>query len=393
MKYFIDISHNSINKCGEELCGDSVEVVRTPWNAIVVLADGLGSGVKASILSTLTCKIAGTMMREGLGLYETVDTIIHTLPECSIRKLAYSTFTIVEIHETGRVYVAEYDNPPVFINSKYRDINVEKKGININGKIVNESTFSLGDGDSIVITSDGVIHAGIGNTLNLGWQYKNVAEYISDLTKTVKCSVDVSRNIIDTTMQLYDGSPGDDATAVCIKIRKVEEVNIFTGPPKDSSNDDEFAKNFMSLSGKKVVCGGTAAQIMERHLKEKLQVDISTMTPEIPPIGKINGIDLVTEGVITLSKTVESLKSYMENPASVSTVGDKRNDGVYHLFKMLTEDCTSLRLWVGRAINPAHQNPDLPLDLSIKLKVVDELMSIMKRLGKIVEINYIEDVI
>lgn len=390
MKYFIDIARNSINKYGEELCGDSVEIVRTPTSAIIVLADGLGSGVKANILSTLTSKIAGTMMKEGAGLYETVDTIMNTLPECSIRKLAYSTFTIVEIHEMGKVYIAEYDNPPVFINSLYRNMDIEKKSININGKIVNESTFCLEAGDSIVITSDGVIHAGIGNTLNLGWQYKNVAQYIKDLTKITKCSADISRNIIDTTMELYDQRPGDDATAVCIKLRKEEEVNIFTGPPKDSSKDEKFVKSFMNLPGKKVVCGGTAARIMERYLMEKIEVDISTMTPLIPPIGRIKGIDLVTEGVITLSKTAEYLTNYLRNSQYEASMEGERNDGVYLLSRMLIENCTSLKFWVGKAVNPAHQNPDLPVDLSIKLKVVDELINIITKLGKNVNIEYIE---
>lgn len=389
MSYFIDISHESINKFDEELCGDSVETIRTNDSVIVVMADGLGSGVKANILSTLTSKIAATMMKEGVGLFETVDTIAHTLPECKVRKLAYSTFTIIQIFETGIVYIAEYDNPPYFLNARNRSLSVQKEKININGKVINESKFALEDGDSIIIVSDGVIHAGIGSTLNLGWQYENVQFFIEGLCKDARFAGSISRKVIDVTRELFDDRPGDDATVVSIMLRKEEKVNIFTGPPKSKEYDEEFVNKFMKLEGKKIICGGTAAQIFERCTNERLEVDISTMTENIPPVGKLKGIDLVTEGVITLSNAANMIKNYMQDPKNIGFERVKNSDGASRLAKILIEDCTCLDLWVGRAVNPAHQNPDLPIDLSIKLKVVEELINLMKALGKKVNINYI----
>lgn len=389
MSYFIDISYESINKFGEELCGDSVEIIRTDDSVIAVMADGLGSGVKANILSTLTSKIAATMMKEGVDLYETVDTIAHTLPECKIRKLAYSTFTIVQIFETGIVYIAEYDNPPYFLNAGNHDINIQKKKINIDGKMISESKFTLEDGDSIVLVSDGVIHAGVGSTLNLGWQYENVKCFIEGLFKDAKFAGSISRNVIDVTRDLFDDRPGDDATVVSIMLKKEEKVNIFTGPPKLKEHDEEFVKKFMKLEGKKIICGGTAALIFERCTHEKLAVDIGTMTDHIPPVARLKGIDLVTEGVITLSKTSDKIKNYMQHPQNYEFDEIEGRDGASQMAKILIENCTCLELWVGKAVNPAHQNPDFPIDLSIKLKVVEELMSLMKTLGKKVNINYI----
>ena len=93
-----DIGYKSINHFGEQLCGDHVDVVeQSEDSTVIVLADGLGSGVKASILSTLTSKIISTMMSEGLSLSDCVETIAQTLPICSVRGVAYSTFTIMNI--------------------------------------------------------------------------------------------------------------------------------------------------------------------------------------------------------------------------------------------------------------------------------------------------------
>lgn len=385
MSYFIDVAVESLNKYGEELCGDKVEIIKTEDSMIIVLADGLGSGVKANILSTLTSKIAGTMLREGASIYETIDTIVHTLPVCNVRKIAYSTFTIMQIFNDGRVYTAEYDNPPLVIISSTRKKDVDKKDIIINGKVIKESNFYLREGDVIVALSDGVIHAGIGGVLNLGWQWSNVKEYLEYVCLSENCSKKISKELIGVCSELYNGKPGDDTTAVVIKLRKPEIVDLFAGPPEDRQKDKWVVERIMSGSGKKVICGGTAAKIAARELDEELIVDIEYIDKEIPPIAKLKGIDLVTEGVLTLRKTVE----IMRNSKGAGELKLDGLDGASKLAKLLIEDCTHLNLWVGQAINPAHQNPDFPSDLRIKVKIIRELERIMMELGKEVKLNYV----
>lgn len=390
MTYFIDIAHNSLNKDGEELCGDKVEVIRRDKSAIVVMADGLGSGVKANILSTLTSKIAITMLKEGASIYETVDTIINTLPVCKVRKLAYSTFTIAEIQENGEAYLAEYDNPPVYLLREGRLVPLERRETVINGTIVKESNFQLEKGDLLVIISDGVVHAGVGGVLNLGWQWNNVGEYLNRAAMNQKSARKISRNLIDTCQYLYMDKPGDDTTVVAIKIRDKEVVDLFTGPPKDPLKDKEAVEKFMSGSGKKVVCGGTAAKIVARELGKKVIPNMDFIDPEVPPTAEIDGIDLVTEGVLTLSKTIEKMNRYIDSPYKDNLFESfDKEDGASRLARLLIEDCTHLNLWVGKAVNPAHQNPDFPIDLSIKLKVVNELIKTMEKLGTKVSLTYI----
>lgn len=390
MSYFIDISYNSLNKYGEELCGDKVEVIRTDKETIIVLADGLGSGVKANILSTLTCKIAGTMLKEGLSLYETVDTIAHTLPVCSIRQLAYCTFTIIKIDSEGNVHALEYDNPAYFLIKDNILTIPRKREILIKDKLIKESNFKLNAGDVLTIVSDGAIHAGVGAILNLGWQWDNAADYLENLVSKEKCAANISKDLLVTCQNLYAGKPGDDTTVVTVALRKPECVNIFTGPPRDPKNDPIVISKLMNCQGKKVICGGTAANIAARELKENIEVELQYYDKSVPPTAKLRGMDLVTEGVLTLSKALEKIKRY-----SLSSLEDKISlnlngrDGASRLAKLLIEDCTHLNFFVGTAINPAHQNPDFPLDLSIKVTVVENLAEAMKKLGKIVNIEYV----
>ncbi|WP_250160319.1 SpoIIE family protein phosphatase [Clostridiisalibacter paucivorans] len=390
MDFFIDVSSDSLNKYGEELCGDKVEVIRTEDSIIIVLADGLGSGVKANILATLTTKIAGTMLKSGVSIYETVDTIANTLPVCNVRKLAYSTFAIIKIDSNYNASIFEYDNPPLFFIRNGKHIELNKREIIMNDKKVKQSTIRLEEGDCVTLVSDGVIHAGVGGFLNLGWQWGNVCNYMERQSYMEKCSKNISKNLIETCKSLYADKPGDDTTAVTVRVRKAEYIDLFTGPPEDKEDDNFVVRQLMKGNGKKIVCGGTAAKIVSRELDEELVVNLDFIDPDVPPTAKINGIDLVTEGVLTLSKTVEKIKKHInffhdENTAYML----KGEDGASKLAKILIEDCTHLNLWVGKAVNPAHQNPSLPIDLSIKLKVVKELAQLMEGMGKITNITYI----
>ena len=390
MSHFVDIAYNSLNKNGEELCGDKVEIIRKDDRHIIVMADGLGSGVKANILATLTSKIAATMLENGASIIETVNTIIHTLPVCKVRKLAYSTFTILEIYEDGRVYTAEYGNPPLLFIRNGELINIEKRETNIDNTIVKEANFNIQNGDLIVIVSDGVVHAGVGGILDLGWRWNNIEKYFRKISLIEKSARKITEDLIDTCQILYMGKPGDDTTAVAVKIREPEIINLFTGPPENPSKDKITGESFMKSEGKKIVCGGTAAKIVARELNKEIITSMEFIDPEVPPTASIEGIDLVTEGVLTLNKTIKILEKYLESQYKENLILSlDKEDGASKLAKLFIEDCTHLNLWVGSAVNPAHQNPDFPINLSIKLKIVEELVKILKKLGIKINITHL----
>lgn len=391
MKYFVESSFSSLNKYGEELCGDNVEIINAKDKVIIVMADGLGSGVKANILSTMTSKIAATMLSGGATLNETVDTIVHTLPVCSVRKLAYSTFTIVVINNDGECYVAEYDNPPIYFFRRDNFLIVDKKESEINGKKVFESSFKLKEGDKLFIVSDGVVHAGVGGLLNLGWKWENIKDFLSREVKSSSNSKILNSRLIEKCRALYQDCPGDDTTVVSIMIGEPKNVCIFTGPPRDKRLDSLAVTKLMCFHGKKIVCGGTTGKIVERQIHGEIHVLLDTMTREIPPMGYLDGVDLVTEGVITLSKTLEKLRKYKESNSDeeIEELFSK-DDGASRLTEILVKDCNNLKMIVGTAINPAYQNPNFPIDLSIKLKLINEIGKILEELGKNVDIEYID---
>lgn len=389
--YFVDTAHNSLIKYGEELCGDHVELVNVPDGKIMVLSDGLGSGVKANILATMTSKIAATMLREGSSLEETIDTIVHTLPVCSERHLAYSTFTIIKAYHTGRVYVAEFDNPSIFLLRDGKDVPIEKVKKEINGKVIYESTFELDKKSLLVAVSDGVIHAGVGHSLRFGWQWKNVNEYLKDFTGEDITTTTVASSVLDYCQNLYENQAGDDTTVLAVKIREQETINLFTGPPFNPENDYKVIEDILSHDGKIVVCGGTTASIVARTLGEEMEIDLSTMTPDIPPAGKIPRIELVTEGVITINKTISLIRDYM-NPEvnrKKAALNLRQNNAAAMLARLLIERCDKLNLWVGQAINPVHQEAGYPMGFNFKMNQIKELAGLIEKLGKEVNLMYI----
>lgn len=376
MEYYVDYSYNSINKFGEELCGDNVEIIKKHDGVIIVLADGLGSGVKANILATLTSKIAVTMLKEGLSIEETLDTITQTLPVCSKRQLAYSTFTIIDMKFDGKIYMIEYENPSSFYFRKGANFEIMKQEREINNKKIKESHFQMRMGDFLVIVSDGVIHAGVGELLNLGWQWENVKAYLEDLVKINYEAKIISTGLIEVCRNLYNERAGDDTTVCAITLKEKTYTSLFIGPPKDKNNDGIFFEKFKKSKGYKIVSGGTTANIIARKLGTEVIVDLSSYNNNLPPMGKIKGVDLVTEGLLTLNRVIDLLKNDSE----------LTKDGAGEILKTFLKS-TDIYIHLGKAINIAHQNPDLPEEFNLKAKVVYELKKLLELRGKNVEIE------
>ena len=386
MSVHIDVAWKSLNKKGEELCGDKVVTVRTADSTIAVLADGLGSGVKANILATLTSTICATMVREGASVADVVSTIVNTLPVCSVRKVAYATFSILELKDSGEGYLAEFDNPVcIYIRDGQRmDFKCEYN--EYSGKGVYETRFQALPGDVITIVSDGVIYAGVGESLNFGWTWEHVVKWLLNATALDMSAPRLAAALSDTVNDLYMKKPGDDSTVLVAEVTPHRVVNMLAGPPKEKADDERMVRDYMRSQGKKVICGGTSANIVARVLNRKIRTSLTYSDPSIPPIGFIEGVDLVTEGVLTLTRTLDILQEYCEKDADSYYFHriDEEN-GAAMLARLLLEDCTHLKLFIGTAINPAHQNPNLPADLSIKLKLIDRLAELMVRLGKRVD--------
>ena len=386
MKYSFDFCYQSLNKNGEELCGDKVEIVKDDKGILAVLSDGLGSGVKANILATLTSKIIATMISGGASIDECIDTITSTLPVCSERGIAYSTFIILKIDNDGNAYLVQYDCPASIVVKDGAVEEQPKKWRKVFEKEIFECEFKLGENDMVVMFSDGVINAGVGQLLNLGWTRKEVVDYVQEKYNPKMTAADMTSELLGACDNLYMQKPGDDTTVVTVKVIKHMPVCVMVGPPVNAEEDDKVVSKLLSCTGKKVVCGGTTSQIVAKKLGKPVEVDLKYFNAAVPPIGKIEGIDLVTEGVITLGKACEIIQEYAAQKGISKNVDLTKKDGATLLAKMLIKDSTEITFLVGRALNPAHQNPDLPLSLGLKLRLIEDIAEALEKIGKKVTI-------
>lgn len=388
MSLYFELSYGSLNKKGEELCGDKVEIAKHGDDTTMVLADGLGSGVKANILASLTSKIVSSMLKEGAEVSDIIDTMASTLPVCKVRKVAYSTFTFLQTDPAGHAYIVESENPEIVFlrGGKSTDLPVYEH--TISGKVIREIRTQLRENDYIIMFSDGVIHAGVGQLMNLGWQWENVVEYLEGAYEKNMTAYELQQKLLSACNSLYMEQPGDDTTVAVCRVRKPNVAYVMVGPPVDPGEDEKTVRELLNFDGTKIVCGGTTSQIVSKYSGKELTTCLNYLSPDVPPIGKMEGIDLVTEGVITLGKTLDVIKRYENGSEGRKNALNYKKDGAHLLAQTLITQCTGAKFVVGRAMNPAHQNPDLPLNLSLKLRLVQDIADALQRLGKKVEVIY-----
>lgn len=380
---FIDIGEHSINKLNEELCGDKVEIFKGKDKYIIVLADGLGSGVKANILATLTTKIAITMLKSGESIEETINTIMETLPVCKVRGIAYSTFGVIEIDKDLNCRTIEYDNPPLFFVRDGKILKKEKEEKVYDTKKVKFASYNLKEGDKLTLVSDGVIHAGVGNTLNLGWQWSHVADYL--VKQKINSAEIYNRRLILACKSLYDDKPGDDTTSVSVTMRKKQCVNVLIGPPIDITRDNFVANKLLNSKGKKVICGGTTAQIVARELNLDLDYSIVYHDKNVPPTANLKGFDLVTEGIITINSLLKRLKKLNHEMVDINL---NNKDAVSRLGNLLVDQATHINFLVGRAVNCAHESVNINKEIGIKSEIIEDVISELKKMGKEINIEF-----
>lgn len=382
-----DIGYGSLNKTGEQLCGDHVEVIQNDGACLAVLADGMGSGVKANIMATLTATILSTMLAENLKIEDCVETIAATLPVCSERHVAYSTFTVVRILENEAAEILQYDNPSVILLRDGAHYDYPKTEIRIGSKKIYSSTVPLQENDIFILMSDGCIHASEGDSLDLKWDVPSITEYMEPFFEANFTAKTLSTILLDECFARYGGSPGDDTTVCVVRIRKRESVNLLMGPPADRDDCGKMLSLFFSKEGKHIICGGTTSEIAADYLGKKLIPQKEIVDPEVPPISEIEGVDLVTEGVVTMGKVLKYARDYLKDNEKFKQWSYKR-DGASLIARMLFEDATDIHFFIGKAVNPAHQIMDLSIGFDIKMQLIEELENCLKKMGKRIRVSY-----
>jgi hypothetical protein len=385
--FYIEVNSQQRNHDGERICGDVFlnSYVKEEDRVITILSDGMGHGVKANILATLTSTMAINFTREHKDVDRIAEIIMNTLPVCSERKISYSTFTIVDIESNGRTSILEYDNPSAIILRGNRIFEPDWKTVKLEngrhaGKILRKCTLTPQKEDRIIICSDGVTQSGMGSdSLPFGWERDNVSSYASQLVSgESSVSAAVLAGKIVTMAHKNDGYHArDDISSVVIYFRDPRKLLICSGPPYDKEKDKQLASRVKDFKGKVILSGGTTADIVARELNRNIVDELIFDDPDLPPESFIQGIDIVTEGILTLQKVNEILKTFNNSVRLGKGPADK-------IVKLIMES-DEIQFIVGTRINIAHQDPNLPVDLEIRRTVV-------KRIARLLEEKWLKKV-
>ncbi len=390
MNNTIEVAHYNLHKYKEKVAGDCFLMNKAPDERIVAtLADGMGSGVKANILSELTASMLQRFMLANVNTVRAANSIMETLPICSVRKVSYSTFTSLNISPDGVTKTLEYDNPELlwFRNNEF--LQITKKTSSIETNTTRNTTLyaeiKLEFGDRLIMFSDGVTQAGMGfSATPLGWRINNVKKYIKDIisNETTISAKDLSFNIVEKAKEMDLNQPKDDITCAVVYYRKTRELMVITGPPGDRNKCPYMVEQFQQFSGKKIVSGGTTSKIIADGIGADLEVDMTDMHSDIPPRSIMKGAALVTEGLLTINKVINILDN--ENITQIKDI-----DAAHRMVELFI-DTDSIYFLVGTAINEAHQNQNMPVEMGLRRISINKLANILReKYLKKVTIEYV----
>ncbi len=375
---FIDVDFCRQAKAGQVVAGDVFlsRKIKEEGRIITVLSDGLGSGVKASVLANLTATMALRYTASFVDVRQSAKTIMDTLPVCEKRKISYSTFTIVDLDEDGKTRVIEHGNPPLILLRGQTPLPIERASLTLEtwkDRVIHYSEFDTQRGDRIVFFSDGVSQSGLGRVgLPLGWGQDRVMDFLQRQISTENeiSSRELSRKLVAEALSNDGRAAKDDITCCAIYYRRPRRLLVITGPPFSKERDGELAELVETFDGKKVICGGTTAGIISRLLGRPVKMDLKNLDPEIPPPAVMEGVDLVTEGTVTLAKVSEILER--GNPGELA----RKNPATDLVTLMLQSDI--VEFVVGTRINEAHQDPNIPVELDLRRNIVRKIASLLE---------------
>ena len=390
--YYIEVECLQKNPGKQVICGDVFmsEKIKEEGRTLLVLSDGLGSGVKANVLGTLTASMVLNYMRVNKDIRKAAEVIMQTLPICSKRKASYSTFTIVDIECDGETRIIRYDSPECLVlrglesfHPKCEVLSLE--GANNLGKSLYSYRFKAEKEDRIVFCSDGVTNSGMGTKrFPFGWGTDNLNEFVRGLIRPQPylSAKQLGRLVVDRAAANYGDIPKDDTSCAVVYFREPRDLLLCTGPPYSKSKDAQLASQVSEFKGKKIACGGTTACILSREFGEELKIDMTITDPELPPISFLKGVDLLTEGILTLGKVQRLLKYYNQNTVLRQGPADQ-------IVKLLLES-DHIEIINGTKINVAHQDPNLPVELEIRRTVVKNIAALLEeKFLKDVDLSYI----
>lgn len=381
---FVDIDCSQIKKFGQNAFGDYFSSKRTDNQdrLLAVLSDGLGSGIKANILSCMTTTMLLRFIEEDIPIQKAAQIVMDALPVCQIRKISYATFSAVDCRNDGHTWVVEEGNPSFLLMRQNQEVSLPCHTFTspkFPDRHLQIYQFKAEVGDRLIFCSDGVTQAGIGTTnYPLGFKREGLVAFVQEHLQQYPniSSTDLSADIIDKALSLEPNRhAGDDISCAVLYFREPRKSLIFTGPPYNKDKDREYCLSFDAFTGKKAICGGTTANMIARELNREIYTSAQSDSGNLPPTAEMTGVDLVTEGILTLTRAAEYLeKEELTHPDAAGQLVDF----------FLESDI--IEFMVGAMINQAHYDPSLPIEIEVRRNVV-------KKIKKTLEEKYFKQVI
>ena len=386
--YHIEIDIEQLNRYGQIVCGDVFHSrqIRAERRSILVLSDGIGHGVKANVLATLTASMALNYTSFHTKPEVAANIFMRALPKSVDGKESYATFTIIEIEDDGLVRIINYDNPRSILFRKGqlynpKEIQVPIRGEENAGKILRIREFMPSLEDRIIFMTDGVTQSGLGSAkFPTGWGLDDIARFAeTQIAREYEISaIKLARKILSQASMNDSFEIRDDASCGVIYFRQPREFMLITGPPFYKIKDSDFVRRIADFPGKKIICGCTTAEIIAREMNIDVQIQHRYLEKTLPPAAKMEGFEIVTEGILTLGRVEEILETYNGD----MRLGESPSEEVVKL--LIQHDI--IHFIVGTRINWAHQDPDQPVELEMRKFVV-------KRIAKILESRFFKKVI
>jgi len=378
--YHIEVDVHQLNHHGQVVCGDVFHsrLISAEGRTILVLSDGIGHGVKANVLATLTASMALNYASFHTKPEVAANIFMRALPKSRDGKESYATFTIIEIEDAGQVRIINYDNPRSVIIRRGqvfnpKEVHIPIRGEENAGKILRIREFTPILEDRIIFMTDGIVQSGLGSKrYPSGWELDNIEKFAeSQIAREYEISATkLARKILNQSSMNDGFEMRDDASCGVVYFRQPRKFMLITGPPFYKIKDAEFVKKIQEFPGKKIICGGTTAEIIARELDLEINIQHRFSEKTLPPAAKMEGFEIVTEGILTLGRVEEILENY-------TTDMRLENSPPEEVVKLLTQH-DDIHIIVGTRINWAHQDPDQPVELEIRKSVVRRIVRLLE---------------
>jgi hypothetical protein len=315
----VEIETAQSSKRADWPCGDLVGCQRNEAATSLVCADGIGSGIRAHIAAELCVSRLLELLRLGTSLRKAVNSVVRSMERNREPGSVFAAFTVARILNDGMTTVLGYEAPPPALLTRRHAVLLPSRSVELGGTLVTESECYLEPGEGLLLMSDGITQAGIGRGMSLGWQTEGVLRFADSCLSDGHSPRELAALVHNHVRQRW-GEGGDDCTAVTAWCRRGQILNILTGPPSVRANDGATVRRFMQAEGLNVVSGGTTAEVVARVLGKPIRMARDPSNSVAPPHYEIPGIDLVTEGAVTLNQVYNVLGENLDDFTEISGV-------------------------------------------------------------------------